>query len=223
MAERYLIDLKKDIIEQFRDKPKIAALFEVLEEEIQEIFDFYLELKKDRGVHTATGKQLDYVGNIVVLDRTEASKMSNTPLDTDILDDETYRRYLVYKIMKNTCNCTYPDIIKAFRLFWDRPLYYREDPEEPATMIFDTGEMEGFVDTSPLFDVPLIRAAGVNLKLIAKTKTSLETNTLNLFSGLGYAVTENIMPYLDRDIDFGTRYTSPSIMGTITEDIVPAL
>lgn len=42
-------------------------------------------------------------------------------------------------------------------MFWDRPLYYTEDPDEPATMIFDTGDLPGNVDTTPLFKTPLIR------------------------------------------------------------------
>ena len=41
-------------------------------------------------------------------------------------------------------------------MFWDRPLYYTEDPDEPATMIFDTGDLPGNVDTTPLFKTPLI-------------------------------------------------------------------
>lgn len=221
MVERYRIDLKKDLIEQFKDKPNIEALIEVFEEEIQEIFDFYMELKEDRGVNTAVGKQLDLVGDIVVLDRMEAGKLAGDPIPFDILDDETYRQYLIYKILKNTCDCTYPDIIKAFRMFWDRPLYYKEDPEQPATMIFDTGEMEGYVDTRPLFNIPLIRAAGVTLKLYARTSTTLDTHKLNIFSGLGYAVTESFMPNIERFIDYGTKLYVGSAISTVSEDRVP--
>lgn len=96
----------------------------------------------------------------------------------------------------------YPDIIKAFRMFWDRPLYYKEDPAEPATMIFDTGEMDGTVDTTPLFTTPLLRAAGVTLKLYARTKTEMETAKLYILSSLGFAVTETLLPVLERDIDY---------------------
>ena len=180
----YVATLKNDLVEQFRGKANIEALMEVIGAELQQVYDFYDQLRQDRGVHTAVGKQLDGVGDIVVMTRMEAGKLAGDPIPFEVIDDETYRRYLIYKILKNTCDCTYPDIIKAFRMFWDRPLYYKEDPAEPATMIFDTGEMDGTVDTTPLFTTPLLRAAGVTLKLYARTKTEMETAKLYILSGL---------------------------------------
>lgn len=198
----YVATLKNDLVEQFRGKANIEALMEVIGAELQQVYDFYDQLRQDRGVHTAVGKQLDGVGDIVVMTRMEAGKLAGDPIPFEVIDDETYRRYLIYKILKNTCDCTYPDIIKAFRMFWDRPLYYKEDPAEPATMIFDTGEMDGTVDTTPLFTTPLLRAAGVTLKLYARTKTEMETAKLYILSGLGFAVTETLLPILERDIDY---------------------
>lgn len=198
----YVATLKNDLVEQFRGKANIEALMEVIGAQLQQVYDFYDQLRQDRGVHTAVGKQLDGVGDIVVMTRMEAGKLAGDPIPFEVIDDETYRRYLIYKILKNTCDCTYPDIIKAFRMFWDRPLYYKEDPAEPATMIFDTGEMDGTVDTTPLFTTPLLRAAGVTLKLYARTKTEMETAKLYILSGLGFAVTETLLPVLERDIDY---------------------
>ena len=198
----YVATLKNDLVEQFRGKANIEALMEVIGAQLQQVYDFYDQLRQDRGVHTAVGKQLDGVGDIVVMTRMEAGKLAGDPIPFEVIDDETYRRYLIYKILKNTCDCTYPDIIKAFRMFWDRPLYYKEDPAEPATMIFDTGEMDGTVDTTPLFTTPLLRAAGVTLKLYARTKTEMETAKLYILSGLGFAVTETLLPILERDIDY---------------------
>lgn len=94
-------------------------------------------MRDQRGVHTAVGKQLDGVGDIAVLSRLEAGELACVKESVYVLDDESYRNYLIYKIWKNTNNCTYYDIIKAFRMFWDKPLYYREDPEIPATMILN--------------------------------------------------------------------------------------
>lgn len=131
----YVATLKNDLVEQFRGKANIEALMEVIGAQLQQVYDFYDQLRQDRGVHTAVGKQLDGVGDIVVMTRMEAGKLAGDPIPFEVIDDETYRRYLIYKILKNTCDCTYPDIIKAFRMFWDRPLYYKEDPAEPATMI----------------------------------------------------------------------------------------
>lgn len=219
----YVATLKNDLVEQFRGKANIEALMEVIGAQLQQVYDFYDQLRQDRGVHTAVGKQLDGVGDIVVMTRMEAGKLAGDPIPFEVIDDETYRRYLIYKILKNTCDCTYPDIIKAFRMFWDWPLYYKEDPAEPATMIFDTGEMDGTVDTTPLFTTPLLRAAGVTLKLYARTKTEMETAKLYILSGLGFAVTETLLPILERDIDYRAHVYVRGGYSTIAEDTLPGV
>ena len=135
--------LKADLVEQFRGKENIEGLVEVIGIQLQAVYDFYEQLRNERDVYTAVGKQLDGVGDIAVMTRKEAGQLAGKPIPFEVIDDDTYRQYLIYKILKNTCDCTYPDIIKAFRMFWDRPLYYTEDPDEPATMIFDTGDLPG--------------------------------------------------------------------------------
>ena len=219
----FVTKLKQDLVEQFRGKANIEALMEVVGIELQEVFDFYEQLRTQRSVDTAVGKQLDGVGDIAVMTRKEAGQLAGNPIPFEVIDDDTYRQYLIYKILKNTCDCTYPDIIKAFRMFWDRPLYYTEDPEQPATMIFDTGELPGDVDTTPLFKTPLIRAAGVTLKLYARTSVEMDTAWLRLRSGLGYAVTVTQLPTLEREIDYGAKVYARSGIQTITEDTLPGI
>lgn len=217
----YIKELRNDLLEQFRGKENIDALILALGRQLQDVFDFYEQLRKDRGVKTAVGKQLDGVGDIAVLSRMEAGKLAGNPIPFDILDDETYRQYLIFKILKNNCDCTYWDIIKAFGMFWDRPLYYREEPEQPATMIFDTGEMQGFVDTRPLFRTPLLRAAGVTLKIYARTSTPMNTAVLHILTGLGYAVTVSTHPIIERDYQFSGKLYVGSVNQSITQDEVP--
>ncbi len=217
----YISRLKEDLVEQFRGQPNIESLMEVLGGEMQEVFDFFEQLRNERDVYHAIGKQLDGVGDIAVLTRKEAGQLAGNPIPFDILEDKIYRQYLIYKILKNTCDCTYPYIIKAFRMFWDKPLYYSEDPEQPATMIFDTGDMPGYIDTTPLFRTPLLRAAGVTLKLYARTVTEIETAWAHIASGLGYAVTITELPYLERDIDYGVKLHSRTGYQRITEDVLP--
>lgn len=197
-----LAALKDSLIEQFKGKARIEDLVEVIDEEFREIFDFFRQLRDERDLYHAVGKQLDGVGDIAVLTRKEAGQLAGDPVPIKVIEDETYRHFLVYKILKNTCDCTYPDIIKAFRMFWDKPLYYSEDPDYPATMIFDTGDLPGGTDTSPLFTTPLIKPAGVTLKLVARTTEAMPQVTLHLFSGLGYAVTVTELPFLERDIKY---------------------
>ena len=219
----FVTKLKQDLVEQFRGKANIEALMEVVGIELQEVFDFYEQLRTQRSVDTAVGKQLDGVGDIAMMTRKEAGQLAGNPIPFEVIDDDTYRQYLIYKILKNTCDCTYPNIIKAFRMFWDKPLYYSEDPEQPATMIFDTGELPGDVDTTPLFKTPLIRAAGVTLKLYARTSVEMDTAWLRLRSGLGYAVTVTQLPTLEREIDYGAKVYARSGIQTITEDTLPGI
>lgn len=219
----YVELLKKDLIEQFKGKANIEGLIEVVGKQLQDVYGFFEQLRDERDIKTALGKQLDGIGDIVVLSRTDAGKLLGDPIPFDILEDDIYRKYLIYKVLKNTCNCTYPDIIRAFKMFWDRPLYYSEDPEQPATMIFDTGEMEGFVDTTPLFLTPLIRAAGITLKLYARTSTAMEPSVLNVFSGLGYASTETLLPYLEREIDYGTKLSIAATVSSVSHDTLPCI
>ena len=219
----YISVLKEDLVEQFRGKPNIEALVEVIGIELQQVADFYEQLRTERDLDHAVGKQLDGVGDIVVMTRKEAGELAGDPIPFDVIDDDTYRQYLIYKILKNTCDCTYPDIIKAFKMFWDYPLYYTEDPEQPATMIFDTGELPGNVDTTSLFKTPLIRAAGVTLKLYARTSVEMDTAWLRIRSGLGYAVTVTTLPTLERIIDYGAKVRVGSGVQTITEDTLPGI
>lgn len=219
----YFQALERDTLEQFRDKPKLKVLHDALARQLQEVYEFFLELKQRRDVYTATGAQLDGIGDIAVLTRKEAGLLTGSPIPIDVIDDETYRQYLIFKILKNTCDCTYPDIIKAFRMFWDKPLYYTEDPAQPATMIFDTGEMEGGVDTRPLFTTPLLRAAGVTLKLYARTRTEMDPAAVCVLTGLGCAVTVTELPELEREIDYGAGLHVGTAFSRTTEDALPTL
>lgn len=216
----YAADMKRDLLEQFKGKPRIEALVEVMAEQMQDLFDFFEQLRNERDVYHSVGKQLDGVGDIAVLTRMEAGKLMGDPIPVDIIEDDLYRQYLIYKILKNTCDCTYPDIIKAFRMFWDRPLYYSEDPQWPATMIFDTGEMQGWVDTRPLFTIPLLRAAGVTLKIYARTSTDMGVNTLYLRSGF-CGVTETELPEAEKKYKFNSEIIVATGYQTVSEDILP--
>lgn len=216
----YAADMKRDLLEQFKGKPRIEALVEVIAEQMQDLFDFFEQLRNERDVYHSVGKQLDGVGDIAVLTRMEAGKLMGDPIPVDVIEDDLYRQYLIYKILKNTCDCTYPDIIKAFRMFWDRPLYYSEDPKWPATMIFDTGEMQGWVDTRPLFTIPLLRAAGVTLKIYARTSTDMGVNTLYLRSGF-CGVTETELPEAEKKYKFNSEIIIATGYKTVSEDTLP--
>ena len=130
----YVQKLRDDLVEQFKGKPVIDALMEAVGDELNEVRQFYEDLRDKRNIQTAVGKQLDGIGDNAVLTRLEAGALACAKESVYVLDDDAYRTYLIYKIWKNTNNCTYYDIIRAFKMFWDKPLHYREDPAIPATM-----------------------------------------------------------------------------------------
>ena len=80
--------LKSDLVEQFKGKPHIEALMEVIGEQLQDVADFYEDLRTLRGIHTALGKQLDGVGDIVVLNRAEAGVLARQTKAEQLITDE---------------------------------------------------------------------------------------------------------------------------------------
>lgn len=166
----YVQLLRDDLLEQFKDKPVIDALMEAIGTQLNDVRQFFEDLRDKRSIQTAEGKQLDGAGDIVVLSRMEAGALACINKSVFVLDDESYRQHLIFKAWKNTNNCTYYDIIKALRMFWERPLYYREDPEKPATMIFDTDILTPEDDVLELVRMPICKAAGVACLLRLKYK-----------------------------------------------------
>ena len=165
----YVQKLRDDLVEQFKGKPVIDALMEAVGDELNEVRQFYEDLRDKRNIQTAVGKQLDGIGDNAVLTRLEAGALACAKESVYVLDDDAYRTYLIYKIWKNTNNCTYYDIIRAFKMFWDKPLHYREDPAIPATMIFETDALTPEADVSKLLNAPFIKAAGVAILVVANT------------------------------------------------------
>ena len=167
----YVQKLRDDLVEQFKGKPVIDALMEAVGDELNEVRQFYEDLRDKRNIQTAVGKQLDGIG-----------------------DDDAYRTYLIYKIWKNTNNCTYYDIIRAFKMFWDKPLHYREDPAIPATMIFETDALTPEADVSKLLNAPFIKAAGVAILVVANTEAPEMVADVPVEGILGRGYTTTTLP-----------------------------
>ena len=207
----YRQSIEKDTLEQFRSQPNIQVLHDVFAKQLQDVYDFFMQLKLHRWIHDASGKQLDGVGDIVVLSRAEASEFAKAAGMGDASDDEVYRKYLYYKVLKNTNNCTYPELIKAFRMFWEKPLYYSEDPEYPATMFLDTGILAPEDHAEDLLSSPIIKAAGVGIHITATTESPLVDADLNItpVPGRGMAITT--LPELEPDTSATGLYVTPVI------------
>ena len=190
----YVELLRGDLVAQFKEKPVIDALVSAIGEQLNDVRRFYEDLRDRRGLQTSMGQQLDGIGDIVVLSRLEAGALACINESVYVLDDESYRRYLIFKVWKNTNNCTYHDVIKALRMFWPKPLYYREDPSEPATMVFETDMLSPEDDVPKLLNAPLIKAAGVGIKVIARTESPEMMDLLTVEGLMGRGYTSTVLP-----------------------------
>ena len=207
----YAEKLRQDLVEQFKEKPVIDALMGAIGEQLTDLHRFFTALRDERGVLTAIGKQLDGVGDIVCLSREEAGALACIAESVYVLDDEQYRDYLIFKIWKNTNNCTYHDVIKAFRMFWPKPLYYHEDPEEPAVMLLDTGVLKPEDHAEKLFTAPFIKAAGVGIRITATTETPTIESELHITPVMGRGMAITKLPELEPEIPAAGVYVAPAI------------
>ena len=198
----YIQKLRDDLVEQFKGKPVIDALMEAVGDELNEVRQFYEDLRDKRNIQTAVGKQLDGIGDNAVLTRLEAGALACTKESVYVLNDDDYRTYLIYKIWKNTNRCTYYDIIRAFKMFWDKPLHYREDPDVPATMIFETEALTPEDDVSKLLNAPLIKAAGVAIMVVAKTESPEMVADVPMQAILGRGYMTTTLPEIAVGEDF---------------------
>lgn len=118
--------------EQFKGKHNIEVLIRAFAEELEKVEMAFQQLETMRFMKTAFGKQLDGIGEIVNLTRAESTAYVND-VDFDVLDDERYRLFLMYKAIRNANYCTFPELIEICRLLYDaKLLYYKEFDEHPA-------------------------------------------------------------------------------------------
>lgn len=133
VAEEWL----RDMPQQFQGRQKIEILVRAFARQIQEVQSVFEDLNTKLDLHEAVGKNLDYIGTIIPLSRKEAGELCGLCLTEQgpVLSDERYVQILKYKLLKNTSECTYYDIMAGLEYLYDFPFLYREDPQYPATII----------------------------------------------------------------------------------------
>ena len=168
--------LNDGLIEQFRGHPKIAVFNKAVARQFEELYAFFYQLYVLQWLDQAEGAQLDGIGNIVGLSRTDALIWSSMAGQAAPMDDGLFRLYLRFKIFLNTSNGTYSDIVRTLKMFWPHtPLFYSEHVELPATMIFTTPTMPGLIDISVLQIVSRVKAAGVSLQFVVPIESEEDT------------------------------------------------
>lgn len=168
----------KDFPWQFRGKPKIEALCQCWDRQFEQIFSCLEQMKLILDVDRAQGAQLDHIGDIVVLSRADAGLLAAQAgnLDFDVIDDVRYRKYLKYKILENTSNATYKDIISAIKMIWGADkIKYLENEEGPASL---TVSFPYHYTAGDVFILPPLTAAGVGIHVRAETTINTDCSPL---------------------------------------------
>lgn len=163
IADRWL----RDLPQQFLGKHNIEVLIKAFARQLQELQEVFNDLNTQLDIETAEGKNLDYVGTIFPLSRKEAGELAGIGATEPVISDERYRRFMKYKILRNTSECTYDDLVAGIELLWKyENIHYIEDPDYPATIIFQTSRMELDTEDMTEFYAGLcIRASGVGVVL----------------------------------------------------------
>lgn len=131
IADRWL----RDLPQQFQSKEKIETLIKAFSKQMQEIYDVFDTMEYKTSIDGATGVNLDYCGQNVGLTRKQALSYLEKGENYEVTD-EVYRNALKFKILENTCDATYPNIMEGLRLLWDTEnIEYKENESRPATYI----------------------------------------------------------------------------------------
>lgn len=157
----------RDLPQQFLGKRNIEVLIKAFARQLQELWEVFDELNTQLDLETAEGKNLDYVGTILPLSRKKAGELAENGVAEPVISDERYRRFMKYKILRNTSECTYDDLVTGIELLWKyKNIHYIEDPEHPAMIIFETPMLSLDEKDSVEFHANLcIRASGVGVML----------------------------------------------------------
>jgi len=152
-----------DLPEQYKQH-RIEVFQKAMAEELEKVYKFFFNLITLRSLRVAEGVQLDGIGDIVCLSRSEAYTLADLASIEVPMDDETYRSYLLWKINQNTTNCTHNDVYSALKMFWtDIPIYYSESLEYPATAIYTLSRPLTDEEQAVYKIARLVKAAGVSL------------------------------------------------------------
>lgn len=122
-----------DFPQQFQEKYKIKVLINAFARQMEEIDKVLRQINEETDIATATGINLDRIGDIVAMSRKDAAYVLRSAKKQ--MTDDIYRAALRYKAIRNNTNCTYSEIMDAMSLLWDTDIVtYKEDPERPATI-----------------------------------------------------------------------------------------
>lgn len=123
-----------DIPQQFQGKKKISVLIRAFSRQMDEVMQVLSDLETKTSIEMADGQNLDYTGSIATMSRKDAHIVLRKNHNVEITDD-VYRKVLLWKLIKNTSDCTYEDIMDSMSILWNTDnISYVENPARPATI-----------------------------------------------------------------------------------------
>lgn len=165
-----------DLPQQFQEKKNIGVLIEAFAKQLEELNTAFEEIQSKTVIDNAEGDTLDKIGSIVSLSRRDAGILAGKNVGEWVMSDERYRQYLKYKILSNTNECSYYDLMEGLRLLWNvSPIYYSEDSSLPATIILTMPFLKPGGDPVLLGEVPMVKSAGVAIDFMYQIKAIVET------------------------------------------------
>lgn len=155
------------LIEQFKkDKPIINGTVNASVSEAQVTEDTLYDMQRFRSIETASGRQLDLIGDIVGVSRTSA-------------DDEVYRADIYFGIFLNSSNGEPETLIAALQQITKAAVIdYAE--EYPAAVILTMNGVSGAIPADVMEKLRRLKPAGVRIDLRLNN-----TETPFIFDGEG--------------------------------------
>lgn len=168
MTTDILKDWLKDLPMQFLGKKNIEVLIKAFAKQMQELDVVFDELNSKTELDTATGQNLDYIGTIVPLTRKEAGELAGIGVTEPVMEDERFRQFLKYKLLKNTSDCTYFDIMQSIEILWGigkaERIQYLERPSRPAAIFLVMPKESVDSEMDPMVKKVLaVKPAGVTM------------------------------------------------------------
>ena len=205
-----LIPMVKEIPEQFRDMPNIFAILDSFQEQYDEVYEVLGSLVTDRRIENAVGMQLDLLGSIVGLSRSQASAIVS-PTKTESISDELYRLLIKYEIYKHTNGGTYYDVINALQVICDiNEIGYQEAVDHPATITLTTEDSISLDVAEKISRIPLIKPAGVALDFYFAVDTDIGEGEIH--AGGGFVWDEYTVNLVE------TQYVEPDPIPLLDSD-----
>lgn len=173
-----LDDWIKDMPQQFQGKERIEAVISAFARQIEELYRVFRQLDTETDLEGAVGMNLDMVGNIITLTRKEAGILAGINVEDPVISDERYRQFLKYQMLKNTCECTYEDVVDSIFMLWKvKNISYIEPETRPATIFIGLPTFDIDVKDPAVERTLAIKAAGVSMIYIFRYSQLFYSNT----------------------------------------------